>query len=499
MMAVAPFRSLRPWLAIGLLSLVTGLLGLVVPMSVSVLFDRAVPSRSVLIVIATAAVYVLLGGAIALIEFQRGRVLQWLFLGWSHGLWENLITVLSHTPLDFHRCRSAATIVTRALGVERAREALSAGALGLIVSSVVFIVSGLYLVWLQPVIGGSVLGVLGVMGAGHVVLVRRQVIRRRETAACETEEAAFVAAAVRARSAIATRQSGSHVHRHWKILHDRRIACSRQTQSLRDFQQALDLGITFWGPAAFFLVLLVSGTALSEGEVAAAYAAFGQCLLAVYTLSHASGYLVHADEGRSLYRDLTEAPQQPAGRIDVVSETGMAVEVQAVRLVFEDSRTVLENVSLAVPSATCLALVGRSGAGKSSLLRLINGVDPPSHGSVAVFGVEPARYSDETARMVFSYPTSWDAFRELVDGSDAPQLILIDELFEPIDPGLVNEALSTAKRRGLTLIAATHRHNDLAEFDRVAFLHDGKLVACAPHTQLVEQNDAYRRLFFDNN
>ena len=101
--------------------------------------------------------------------------------------------------------------------------------------------------------------------------------------------------------------------------------------------------------------------------------------------------------------------------------------------------------------------------------------------------------------MVFSYPTSWDAFRELVDGSDAPQLILIDELFEPIDPGLVNEALSTAKRRGLTLIAATHRHNDLAEFDRVAFLQDGKLVACAPHTQLVEQNDAYRRLFFDNN
>jgi ABC-type bacteriocin/lantibiotic exporter with double-glycine peptidase domain len=493
-------RSDRPrhaWLEIGLLSILAGLLGLVVPMSVDVLLDQAVPSRSLLMVGSVAALYVALGGLIAWLEYRRGRRLQDLFIGWSEGLFDDLVMVLAKTPLEFHRQRSPATIVTRALGIERAREALTAGMLGVTVSSAVFVASGFYLAWLQPVIGVTVLAALGLMGLGHVLLVWQQVTRRRETAACETREAAFVAAAIHARSAITTRQTGTGVHKQWRVLHDLRIAASRRTQVLRDLQQAIDLAVTFWGPALFFLVLLASGGALSEGEIAAAYAAFGQCLLAVYTLSHASGYLVHVEEGRTLYRDLLEAPQRWPGHVEAALDNAVAVQARDAVLVLGDATAVLGGVNFSVAQGHCVALVGRSGAGKSSLMRLINGVDLPSAGSIAIFGVPPEHYGDATARKLLGCPTTWEGFLALTQSANAPHLILVDELFDAIDGGLVADALATARGRGLTVIAATHRHCDLPAFDRVIFLHKRVLAGCAPHAGLVEQNADYRHLFVD--
>ncbi len=43
---------------------------------------------------------------------------------------------------------------------------------------------------------------------------------------------------------------------------------------------------------------------------------------------------------------------------------------------------VLQGVSLTIPSKTNVGLVGRNGAGKSTMLRLIGGVDQPTRGRV---------------------------------------------------------------------------------------------------------------------
>jgi osmoprotectant transport system ATP-binding protein len=49
-------------------------------------------------------------------------------------------------------------------------------------------------------------------------------------------------------------------------------------------------------------------------------------------------------------------------------------------------RAILENVSFAVPAGETLALVGRSGAGKSTILKLINRLLEPQAGTILVSG-----------------------------------------------------------------------------------------------------------------
>jgi ATP-binding cassette, subfamily B, bacterial len=67
-------------------------------------------------------------------------------------------------------------------------------------------------------------------------------------------------------------------------------------------------------------------------------------------------------------------------------------------------RSVLRDVSLAIPAGTTLALVGENGAGKSTLVKLLTGLYRPSSGRILadganLAGLDPARWRAQTATL----------------------------------------------------------------------------------------------------
>ena len=66
-------------------------------------------------------------------------------------------------------------------------------------------------------------------------------------------------------------------------------------------------------------------------------------------------------------------------------------------------RPALKGVDLEVPPGEFVAIVGRSGTGKSTLLRLLAGLDEPSRGTLEIRDVT-ARDSKQTVRVVFQEP-----------------------------------------------------------------------------------------------
>src|SRR5881227_2834486 len=63
----------------------------------------------------------------------------------------------------------------------------------------------------------------------------------------------------------------------------------------------------------------------------------------------------------------------------------MAVELRGVTKRF-GSRTVLDNIDLAVERGEIFVIVGESGCGKSTLLKIVSGIETADHGQVLLSG-----------------------------------------------------------------------------------------------------------------
>ena len=93
----------------------------------------------------------------------------------------------------------------------------------------------------------------------------------------------------------------------------------------------------------------------------------------------------------------------------------LAVELSDVTFAYGRARPVLEHVSLAVSQGEFLAIAGPNGGGKTTLMRLVLGLERPSEGMALLFGEPAHRFS---RRRVLGYL----AQRSVLDG-DAPATV----------------------------------------------------------------------------
>lgn len=111
-----------------------------------------------------------------------------------------------------------------------------------------------------------------------------------------------------------------------------------------------------------------------------------------------------------------ELPAAPAGGGKVLEALQGRVELDQVVFAYDPSRAVLEDVSFVVPAGRCLAVVGPSGVGKSTLVDLLLGLRRPSSGVVRIDGhpldtLDPAALLPRMA-LVSQRPAMWsDSWR----------------------------------------------------------------------------------------
>lgn len=105
-------------------------------------------------------------------------------------------------------------------------------------------------------------------------------------------------------------------------------------------------------------------------------------------------------EVRRLTADVrANATQQPS--LSAVERTPV-IEVEALSINYND-KNALHKVSTSIGSAEIVALMGRNGAGKSSLLQAIVGVLTPSAGAVHVYGQNPSELQGKKRRQTIGY------------------------------------------------------------------------------------------------
>jgi ATP-binding cassette subfamily B protein len=88
-----------------------------------------------------------------------------------------------------------------------------------------------------------------------------------------------------------------------------------------------------------------------------------------------------------------ELPAEPG-----TTRSRSGISVRDLAYAYEEGRPALTGVTVMITPGEQVAVVGRTGAGKSTLVSLIGGLYTPLHGSVRVNGADPRTLSDEDRR-----------------------------------------------------------------------------------------------------
>ncbi|MEN3167194.1 peptidase domain-containing ABC transporter [Gluconobacter sp. OJB] len=221
----------------------------------------------------------------------------------------------------------------------------------------------------------------------------------------------------------------------------------------------------------------------------------------------------------------------------------------------------LNDVTFDIPAGTMLGLVGRSGSGKSTVTRLLQGVSRNYTGYLRLDGVDlreinlthlrrsfgvvlqdnflfrgtirdnitagrPGLTIDDAIRaarlagaeeFIERMPAGYDTWIE--EGStnisggqrqrlaiaraviSDPKLMILDEATSALDPeseALVNANLQRIGK-GRTMVIVSHRLSSLVNCHQIAVMDKGKLVDIAPHKILLERCEIYRMLWLQQN
>ena len=239
-----------------------------------------------------------------------------------------------------------------------------------------------------------------------------------------------------------------------------------------------------------------------------------------------------------------------------------AISFQDVTFAYAGSKVpALDRVSFSIPAGTMLGVVGRSGSGKSTITRLLQGLNRDYRGFVKIDGadlrdidlrhlrqsfgvvlqsnflfrgsvrdniiagrpgltfadaVHAARLAgaeEFIERMPNGYETYIEEGSPNLSGGQCqrlaiaralihdPRILILDEATSALDPeseAAVNENLLRIAH-GRTMVIVSHRLSSLTNCDQILVMEEGKVADVGPHGELLERCSIYRQLWNQQN
>ncbi len=221
------------------------------------------------------------------------------------------------------------------------------------------------------------------------------------------------------------------------------------------------------------------------------------------------------------------------------------IQIKNLSFRYSSGKSVLENINLEIKEGEVLSVIGKNGAGKSSLVRLIAGIMKPTKGEILVdaMNVQDPKMAKEIRKklgIVFQNPENQILFPNVYDdllfalknlGLDnpeerirnalkkvemedfikqnsyelslgqkqriniasvlavGPRYIILDEPTTMIDSqgkDKIHKIVRSLKKEGYTIIYVTNLMEEILLSDRILILEDRKIKTIFPKTHLLE-------------
>ena len=304
-----------------------------------------------------------------------------------------------------------------------------------------------------------------------------------------------------------------------------------------------------------FLYYLAVQSGLSPSSYFAFMAAYGAVFGAFSSLSGTALQAAKIRPILEMAEPFLKAVPEAADGKEIVTSIKGAIEMEHVWFRYDEkSRYILEDMSLKIKPGEYVAIVGKTGCGKSTLMRLLLGFEEPEKGAVYYDGknlntldhatlrrtigtvmqsaglfqgsiysnivisapelsvddaweaAEAAGIADDIRRMPMGMNTYISEGQGGISGGQRqrimiaraiapkPKVLFFDEATSALDNRTQRQVSEALDAMGCTRIVIAHRLSTIKHCDRILVMEDGKIAESGTYDELIEKNGLFAAL-----
>ncbi|MBB6673764.1 NHLP bacteriocin export ABC transporter permease/ATPase subunit [Cohnella nanjingensis] len=544
----------RDFARVTLLGIAAGLLGMCVPIASGILFDAIIPAAQRGPLLQMGLILLSITLATALFELTRAiamlRIEGKMDGSIQAAVWDRLLQL----PASFFRQFTAGDLANRANSINDIRKMLSGVAVTAIFSGIFssfnFFLLFHYDVKLALAAASLVLvSMLATVGIGFALVRKQRVLLRLQGKLVGTV-LQIINGISKFRMAAAERRAFVL----WAKLFGEMKETSFQARSITNVHAVFNAIFPIAASIALFYLVANQSNGLSAGRFIAFFSAFTTFLGAMLAMSTAAVSLLNIVPLLERTKPILQSVPEVHEAMDDPGELVGGIEVRHVSFRYAaDQRLVLNDLSLTIRPGEFVALVGASGCGKSSLLRLLLGFEKAESGSIYYDGqdmksldIRSVRsqlgvvlqhgkvmagdiYTNIIGSSNLTHQEAWEAARMAGFDQDIqqmpmgmhtvisegggtlsggqrqrmliaralarrPKILLFDEATSALDnrtQAIVSESLDKLRA---TRVVIAHRLSTIRNADRIFVLDGGRVIQSGTYAELMKQEGLFLEL-----
>jgi len=529
-------------------SFVGQVLSMALPLFTAVLIDHVLPSKDYSLLLVLAVGYCVFQLANVISTFVRAHLFSYLRTRLEVRFTLKFLNHLVSLPYSFFQEHTPGDLMVRLNSNNAIKEALTSSVLSALLDGTL---ASLYLIWLVEanVTLAAFVVVLAMARFGLLTFIRlrqRQLLTESLVIQGESQTAQVeMLSGMEVIKAMGLEQLAADKWSH--VLVDGLNLSIKKGRLDASFDAMLGivglvstLVLTFYGMSLVLHGKLTLGTMMAFNALASGF--LGPLNNLVSTMMQLQMFEVYADRIRDV---MTKSPEQDRTSLIRVGQIDGAIRFDNVSFRYGDhDRWVIEDVSIQIAPGSRVALVGRTGCGKSTMARLIAGLYEPVRGRVLLGGwdlkvvdrrmirtqigivtqeaqlfgasirsnialsdpgmaldrvmnaAKLACIHEEIMAMPMGYETVLSSRGLSISGGQRqrlaiaralarnPKILILDEATSHLDATTEAEVNRNLKSICCTRVVIAHRLSTIRDADAIAVLDEGKIVEYGTHNEL---------------